>query len=719
MWRTGSRRGRARVQAPWDHWHPGAGGIVSAVGHAMAIEDDLAPGLLVERKHLKTNATTVVAIDPKVSFWSRQIESFAARWSGSMLIQERGEYTLQLSSIGGAELVLDGHVLLPHHGTAGTQQHNCTVVLEAGYHDMNLMYEETSGEAGLTLEYAGPDNGNSLDVVPSSVLFHRKGPCALWVWNARDPPCKDRWALASGDSCDLHCASGYFVGPSKATTQEVTCDKGELFPQGFSCSGLPCEVPKIANTSEPRCAEGDLLHDGANCTPACWPGFLPRVDGSLHCHNGTLEGVWHDCHIPAPCHLEAESIDHGEAELCQGGNMVPSGSRCVAQCEAGYTPSRSFLDCVDGSFLPAGGNDASGNVGEPGEESFRCIPSGISQAGSSGTAIASTPTPTPRPTPAPTPAPTVATPVLPVGPNQDAPRLQPPPKDEQRRHGVASIFGGNMQATTLISSTITTTPGGVSAWAAGAEAKLNAASSAVQGEVSALESGESNVTAAGELVEEAEALPLWAWVAVLMVLFVWGCFFFFCLRYCFRCCCRRKEAKARKRGLALSTHETYAEDSDAEEAASEAGWHPREAADLWHPPNVAQTQVPLRLHDGAPLPPSHSSMSTVPPTQSVHVLEEDEEDEEDDSEEEEEERNPLIAVCGSREGNERILAANIRRGAAAHRPPPEVQVPHRGPPAWAMEQGIRPPVPLPGYPGSDVGRRAHSTVAWCDVRVTD
>jgi uncharacterized repeat protein (TIGR01451 family) len=105
---------------------------------------------------------------------------FSTRHRGSIKITTAGTYTLRLTSDDASYLWLDGAALAatPTLASATISSPNLhsatpvtsTVRLSAGTHNLLVFYGENQGGNTLTLQYSGPDTGNSSVIIPNAVL---------------------------------------------------------------------------------------------------------------------------------------------------------------------------------------------------------------------------------------------------------------------------------------------------------------------------------------------------------------------------------------------------------------------------------------------------------------------------------------------------------------------------------------------------------------------
>ncbi|MGB7240532.1 MAG: PA14 domain-containing protein, partial [Sulfitobacter sp.] len=107
------------------------------------------------------------------AFWNGGAQDlFAARYTGNLNITKPGSYTLFLTSDDGSALSLDGTRVIGNDGLHGTDERRVTLDLDAGAHDIEILYFERDGEQTLALDWAGPDSNGARVPVSGASLSH-------------------------------------------------------------------------------------------------------------------------------------------------------------------------------------------------------------------------------------------------------------------------------------------------------------------------------------------------------------------------------------------------------------------------------------------------------------------------------------------------------------------------------------------------------------------
>ncbi|CAJ1398978.1 unnamed protein product [Effrenium voratum] len=113
-----------------------------------------------------------------------------------------------------------------------------------------------------------------MKLIPAHALMHEKGPCDLrsirgvdaTACGSQDQP---RWALGSGESCEVRCSWGQYPQGMPRSSSLVTCNYGQLSQPDFSCAPMACSAPQVAHVASPGCEEGMQATIGAIQSSGC------------------------------------------------------------------------------------------------------------------------------------------------------------------------------------------------------------------------------------------------------------------------------------------------------------------------------------------------------------------------------------------------------------------------------------------------------------------
>ncbi|MEM9342077.1 MAG: PA14 domain-containing protein [Pseudomonadota bacterium] len=92
------------------------------------------------------------------SFWEGgDTDTFAARIEGQIEVTEGGTYTFYLGGDDGVRLLINGKEVVGHDGLQSYRTREGKIELEPGEYDIEVLYFENEGFAGLKLDWEGPD----------------------------------------------------------------------------------------------------------------------------------------------------------------------------------------------------------------------------------------------------------------------------------------------------------------------------------------------------------------------------------------------------------------------------------------------------------------------------------------------------------------------------------------------------------------------------------
>lgn len=117
-------------------------------------------------------------LDPQINYpstgnaWTPELPKnyYAIRWTGTLTIQQAGEYEFFLESDDGSKLDLDGSEVVNNGGFHGMTEKSGKVNLTAGGHALNIEYYQGSGGAGIRFRWQGPDSSGIKEIVPTSAF---------------------------------------------------------------------------------------------------------------------------------------------------------------------------------------------------------------------------------------------------------------------------------------------------------------------------------------------------------------------------------------------------------------------------------------------------------------------------------------------------------------------------------------------------------------------
>ncbi len=117
-----------------------------------------------------TPTATGVAKDLSLSCVPQATRHFGLRMTGALHVPKADVYAFAVNSDDGARLTIDGRQVVLHDGVHGMTEVKNEVALEAGWHQLELVYFQGEGGLGLQVSYVGP--GISKRPIPAEELGH-------------------------------------------------------------------------------------------------------------------------------------------------------------------------------------------------------------------------------------------------------------------------------------------------------------------------------------------------------------------------------------------------------------------------------------------------------------------------------------------------------------------------------------------------------------------
>jgi hypothetical protein len=148
-------------------------------------ELNLAPGLLAELfEGQRCERKRLTRVDPAVDFDWREAppadglpkDNFSVVWTGYLVADQPGAYTLTIVANDGATLTLDGVVLLDRDDLAHKRNgEHVPVRLDAGLHAIRLHVRDRTGVAKARLLWSPPGGGGTSDApIPPDAFCHER-----------------------------------------------------------------------------------------------------------------------------------------------------------------------------------------------------------------------------------------------------------------------------------------------------------------------------------------------------------------------------------------------------------------------------------------------------------------------------------------------------------------------------------------------------------------
>jgi alpha-N-arabinofuranosidase len=113
----------------------------------------------------KSSGTTDSFIIPK----TERSENFALKYTGYIKIPEEGLYTFYTTSDDGSAVLIDNKLVVNNDGQHAMVENSGNVMLNSGYHKIELLFFQAGGGMGLEAAIKGP--GMEKQIIPADILY--------------------------------------------------------------------------------------------------------------------------------------------------------------------------------------------------------------------------------------------------------------------------------------------------------------------------------------------------------------------------------------------------------------------------------------------------------------------------------------------------------------------------------------------------------------------
>jgi hypothetical protein len=98
--------------------------------------------------------------------------NFALKYKGYIKIPEDGLYTFYTTSDDGTVILIDGKLVVNNDGQHAMQEESGNIMLNTGYHKIELLFFQGGGGMGLSASIEGPQMGKQ--IIPKDMLFREE-----------------------------------------------------------------------------------------------------------------------------------------------------------------------------------------------------------------------------------------------------------------------------------------------------------------------------------------------------------------------------------------------------------------------------------------------------------------------------------------------------------------------------------------------------------------
>ena len=301
---------------------------------------------------------TVTRIDATVDFTGNpggvDNDQIAATWTGEILITNGGDYTFRTESDDGSVLFINGVQVVNNNKFQGTTGREGTINLTPGRHIISIGFYEGGGGESMDARYSGPDNSNTMGIIPTSVLFSEGNATAtgdgltarlydlnnatngLFAFNA------DELLLFATEPDDLLVLDALNVATTQVTP---TIDFGSDTRLGYDSSAVPGDDGRTLNRGGVGDTFSSVTAAGHTTTTTNIPGNPFGAIG-VNVGSGNIAAIWEGyIRIPEDGTFEftARSDDHTRVyiDLDGDGTINPATDLIVSRNAGGMSDTTS------------------------------------------------------------------------------------------------------------------------------------------------------------------------------------------------------------------------------------------------------------------------------------------------------------------------------------------------------------------------------------------
>ncbi len=163
-------------------------------------------------------------------------DTYAVRYEGNLYVSTAGTYTFRVGSDDGSALRINGSTVVNNDGLHSFQVRSGSVFLTAGYHDLEILYFERTGEDSLTVTIEGPDTaGLQTGLFASGMVGHSMRTDTATV-DVTVTPVADAAVIGGTDTGSITEDSGAstLVTSGVLTISDVDSPSQEAFVAGIT-----------------------------------------------------------------------------------------------------------------------------------------------------------------------------------------------------------------------------------------------------------------------------------------------------------------------------------------------------------------------------------------------------------------------------------------------------------------------------------------------------
>jgi large repetitive protein len=257
-------------------------------------------------------------------------DTYAIRYEGNLYVATAGTYTFRVGSDDGSALLINGSTVVNNDGLHSYQVRSGSVFLTAGYHDIEILYFERTGEDSLTVTIQGPDTaGLQTGLFASGMVGHSMRTDTATV-DVTVTPVADAAVIGGTDTGSVTEDSGpsTLVASGALTISDVDSPSEEAFVAGVTGGSYGnLTIDALGNWTYEALNDHPAINALVTGQTLIDTITVSSVDGTTHQITITINGA-DDAAIIG-------GVDAGAIQEDGGASQVASGTLTVTDPDAG------------------------------------------------------------------------------------------------------------------------------------------------------------------------------------------------------------------------------------------------------------------------------------------------------------------------------------------------------------------------------------------------
>ena len=257
-------------------------------------------------------------------------DTYAVRYEGNLYVATAGTYTFRVGSDDGSALRIDNSTIVNNDGLHAYQVRSGSVFLTAGYHDIEILFFERTGQDSLTVTIQGPDTaGLQTELFASGMVGHSMRTDTATV-DVTVTPVADAAVIGGTDTGSITEDSGpsTLVASGTLTISDIDSPSQEAFVAGVTGGSYGnLTIDAVGNWTYEALNDHPAINALVSGETLIETITVSSVDATTHQVTITINGA-DDAAIIG-------GVDAGTVQEDGGASQVASGALTVTDPDAG------------------------------------------------------------------------------------------------------------------------------------------------------------------------------------------------------------------------------------------------------------------------------------------------------------------------------------------------------------------------------------------------